>query len=104
MNGDPQHAALAAELAGWLLAPEQHGPWTEAAAVLPTRAASLAAWKSARLASIVSDVVAHGQVQPAGALLAVVGPALRQALSDVLAGRATPFAAATVAAGKVDQP
>ena len=51
-----------------------------------------------------SDIVAHAQLQPTGAALAVLGPALRQALADVLGGRATPFAAATVAAGKVNAP
>ncbi len=51
-----------------------------------------------------SDVVTHAQLQPNAATLAVVGPPLRQALSDVLNGRATPFAAATLAAETVRQP
>jgi ABC-type glycerol-3-phosphate transport system substrate-binding protein len=104
VNVAPEHFALCAELLAWLTAPEQQAPWTEAANVLPTRAGTLAAWRAQRLVPFVSDVVTHAQLQPSAATLAVVGPPLRQALSDVLSGRATPFAAATVAADMVEQP
>jgi maltose-binding protein MalE len=95
---------LAAELLNYLLAPAQHAPWTEASAVLPTRAATLAGWQSARLAAQVSGVLTAAQLQPNATVLALVGPALRQALADVVSGRATPFAAATVAADAVSAP
>ncbi|MCC7361215.1 MAG: extracellular solute-binding protein [Anaerolineales bacterium] len=98
--GSDQHT-LAAELLNDLLAPAQHAVWTEAAGVLPTRAATLAAWKNAHLAEQAGVVLARAQLQPAGAVLGVVGPALRQALAEVVSGRATPFAAATVAAEAV---
>jgi ABC-type glycerol-3-phosphate transport system substrate-binding protein len=104
VNTAPDRRTLAAQLINWLIAPEQSATWTEAAAVLPTRAASLAAWKSPRLAPVASDVVAHAQLQPPGAQLATLGPVLQQALADVLSQRATPFAAATVAASAVNQP
>ncbi len=100
----PGNQALAAELVGWLLRPDESAAWTEAANVLPTRAASLARWQEARLRPMVSDFVAHAQLQPSAAVVGSVGPALRQALADVLAGRATPFAAATLAASTVAQP
>jgi ABC-type glycerol-3-phosphate transport system substrate-binding protein len=102
--GAPGNQALAAELTGWLLRPEEHAAWTEAANVLPTRAASLANWQEARLGPIVSDFVAHAQLEPPAGVVGSVGPALRQALADVLAGRATPFAAANQAAATVSQP
>jgi ABC-type glycerol-3-phosphate transport system substrate-binding protein len=104
VNTAPERRSLSAQLINWLIAPEQSAPWTEAAAVLPTRAASLAAWKSPRLTPVASDVVAHALLQPPGAQLATLGPALQQALADVLSERATPFAAATVAASAVNQP
>jgi ABC-type glycerol-3-phosphate transport system substrate-binding protein len=97
----PERHALAAALINWLLAPGQHAPWTEAKAVLPTRAATLAAWGTGRLAAQASDIVTHAQLQPSSITLGTVGPALRQALADVLSGRATPFAAAGVAAEAV---
>lgn len=101
VSAAPEPHPLAAELVTYLLAPEQHAQWTEASAVLPTRAATLAGWQTAGLGAQVSAVLAKAQLQPAGPVLAVVGPALRQALADVVSGRATPFAAATVAAGAV---
>ncbi len=72
--------------------------------MLPTRAGSLAAWQQPGLAAVAAGVVTHAQLQPLAPVLAVIGPALQQALSDVLNGRATPFAAATVAAAVVNQP
>ncbi len=101
VNVAPDQHSLAAELLNYLLAPEQHAQWTEAAGVLPTRAATLAGWPADQLAEQVAAVLARAQLQPEGAVLAVVGPALRQALADVVSGRATPFAAATVAAEAV---
>lgn len=103
-NSAPEQHVLSAELLLWLTAPEQQAPWTEAASVLPTRAGTLAAWSSRRLVPFVSDVVTQAQLQPKAAVLSVVGPLLRQALSDVLNGRATPFTAATQAAEAVEQP
>jgi ABC-type glycerol-3-phosphate transport system substrate-binding protein len=104
VNAAPEQQALCAALLAWLTAPEQQAPWTEAANVLPTRASTLAAWRSAPLAPFVSDVVTHARLQPSATVLAVVGPALRQALADVLSGRATPFSAATQAADLIEQP
>jgi ABC-type glycerol-3-phosphate transport system substrate-binding protein len=104
VNTAPERRGLAAELIRWLAAPEQNGPWTEAAGVLPTRAGSLAAWKSSGPASVAAGVVAHAQLQPVASVLAAVGPALQEALAAVLNGRATPFAAAAVAAAAVNQP
>lgn len=100
VNAPDQHP-LAADLLNYLLAPEQHAQWTEASGVLPTRAATLAGWQTDRLAEQVAGVLAQAQLQPAGPVLAVVGPALRQALAEVVSGRATPFAAATAATGAV---
>jgi ABC-type glycerol-3-phosphate transport system substrate-binding protein len=104
VNAATDQRALAAELLNFLLRPDQHAQWTEASAVLPTRAATLAAWPAAELAAQVSAVLTRAQLQPEAAVLGKVGPALRQALADVVSGRATPFAAATVAAEAVSAP
>ncbi len=104
VNSAANQNPLAAELLNYLLAPAHHAAWTEASAVLPTRAATLAGWQSGPLAAQVSVVLTAAQMQPTGAQLGRVGPALRQALADVISGRATPFAAATVAAEAVTAP
>jgi ABC-type glycerol-3-phosphate transport system substrate-binding protein len=103
VNTSPERHALAAGLIGWLSAPEQNGPWTQASALLPVRADSLATWTQPGLASTLAEVEAHTQLQPPAATLATLGPALQEALSAVLNGRATPFAAATVAASTINQ-
>jgi len=104
VNTTPERHALAAELIQWLSAPAQNGPWSQATAVLPARADSLAAWTQPGLATVVADLETHTQLQPTAAVLAAMGPALQEALSAVLNGRATPFAAATVAAAAINQP
>lgn len=104
VNAAPENHALCAALLTWLTAPAQQAPWTEAAHVLPTRAGTLAEWRSQRLVPFVSDVVTHAQAQPPAGVLTVVGPPLRQALSDVLNGRATPFSAASQAVAALEQP
>jgi len=100
-NTTPEVHPEAAELLAWLTAPEQLSAWTVAAQVLPPRAAALAGWESERLAPFLSHVLTHAQLQPSAGVLAVVGPPLRQALSDVLNRLATPLAAATLAAETV---
>jgi ABC-type glycerol-3-phosphate transport system substrate-binding protein len=104
VNTTPARRALAVDLIRWLSAPEHNGPWTEAAGVLPARAASLAAWTQPALAGVAGGVVAHAQLQPTASVLGTLGPSLQEALLAVLNGRATPFAAATMAAAAINQP
>jgi len=101
VNTAPEQQERAAELVAWLIAPAQLGQWTQAARVLPPRSAAFALWPSTQTAAYVGEVLAHTQLQPSTAVLARVGPPLRQALDDVLSGRATPFAAANIAAQAV---
>jgi len=96
--------ALALELLRWLADPAQMSEWTLAAQVLPPRAKALAGWGDSPLTPFASDVLIHAQPQPSAEILARVGPPLRQALDDVLSGRATPFTAAIAAAQSVAGP
>jgi ABC-type glycerol-3-phosphate transport system substrate-binding protein len=104
VNTAPERHALAADFIQWLSAPAQNGPWSQATAVLPARADSLAAWTQPGLASVVADLETHTQLEPTALVLAAIGPTLQEALLAVLNGRATPFAAATVAAAAINQP
>jgi ABC-type glycerol-3-phosphate transport system substrate-binding protein len=101
VNTAPEHRALAGELLLWLTDPERLARWTLAENVLPPRAAALAAWGAAPLAPFASAVLTHAQLQPPAEVLAVIGPALKQALADTLSGRLTPLAAAAQAAQSV---
>jgi ABC-type glycerol-3-phosphate transport system substrate-binding protein len=104
VNTAPERQAAAMELLRWLTDPAQLGAWTLAAQVLPPRAAALARWGSSLPTAFAADVLTHAQPQPSAEVVARVGPPLRQALDDVLSGRATPFTAATTAAQAVAPP
>ena len=103
VNKAADHAS-ALELLRWLTDPAQLSEWTLAAQVLPPRAKALAGWGDSPLVPLASDVLVHAQLQPSAEILARVGPPLRQALDDVLSGRATPFTAAAAAAQSVAVP
>ncbi len=104
VNTSPERNAAAVALLRWLTDPAQLSAWTLAAHVLPPRAAALTRWGASPLIPFASDVLTHAQPQPSAEALALVGPPLRQALDDVLSGRATPFTAATTAAQAVANP
>lgn len=100
-NRDP---ARAADLIAWLAAPEQMGAWTQAARVLPTRTAVLAAWGDDPFAPLAAEVLTRAQPQPARDVLDTLGPLLRQAVENVLSGRASPEAAANTVAESFNNP
>jgi ABC-type glycerol-3-phosphate transport system substrate-binding protein len=104
VNTTGERRAAAAELLRWLTAPPRLASWTLAARVLPPRAEALRGWATNPLTPFAADVLTHAQLQPPDEVLAVVGPPLRQALDDVLNGRATPFAAAVSASQAVAGP
>ncbi|MGH2521313.1 MAG: ABC transporter substrate-binding protein [Anaerolineales bacterium] len=101
VNVVPERAALAAELLAWLTAPQQLSEWTQAAQVLPPRASALDGWTTEIVASEADSVLTRARLLPSPEVLNRVGPPLRQALDDVLNGRATPLAAANAAAQAV---
>ncbi len=103
VNKTADHTS-ALELLRWLTDPAQLSEWTLAAQVLPPRAKALAGWGDSPFVPLASDVLVHAQPQPSAEILARVGPLLRQALDDVLSGRATPFTAAAAAAQSVAVP
>jgi ABC-type glycerol-3-phosphate transport system substrate-binding protein len=95
---DPRRQAAAARLLQQLLSPHNNGEWTQAAGVLPGRAAALAQWdQSNPYTTFVSDQLARAQPLPPAAIRNTISPVLRKAIEDVLAGRATPADAARAA-------
>lgn len=88
----------AAELVAWLMTPERAAAWTLAARVLPAQSTVLAAWAADPAAPLAAAVLTRAQVRPTTAQLAVLGPALQEALEDVLRGRASPDQAARAVA------
>jgi ABC-type glycerol-3-phosphate transport system substrate-binding protein len=99
---DSRRRAAAAQLVQHLLLPQNNGEWTRAAGVLPGRAAALAQWdQTDPYTTFVSDQLARARPLPSAAIRNVVGPVLRKAIEDVLAGRASPAEAARTAVAAV---
>jgi len=98
VNTAPERHTAAAQLLLWLVDPAQLAPWTQAAQVLPPRAAALTKWGTSPFSPFAGNILTHAQLLPAAEILSAVGPPLHQALDDVLNGRATPAAAALLAA------
>ena len=98
---DPSRQAIALELMRWLTAPDNLGPWTLAAAVLPPRAQALNAWSEPGLAAVADSLLSIAQPEPSSTLLAKIGPAINTAVQSVLSGQATPEQAANTAAATV---
>jgi ABC-type glycerol-3-phosphate transport system substrate-binding protein len=94
---DPRRQAAALHLLQHLLSPANAGEWTQAVGTLPGRAAALATWDSNDYTSFLRNELTQAQPAPSAAIMAVVGPPLRKAVEDVLAGRATPAEAAHTA-------
>jgi ABC-type glycerol-3-phosphate transport system substrate-binding protein len=95
---DPRRQAAALRLLQHLLSPANAGEWTQAASTLPGRAAALTTWENNAYTSFLRDQLTQAQPAPSAAVMAVVGPPLRKAVEDVLAGRTTPAEAARIAA------
>jgi multiple sugar transport system substrate-binding protein len=104
VNTPAARQAESVELVAWLIEPGRLAAWTEAARVLPPRSQALAQWEAGSLKPFLADILMRAQTQPSAETLARIGPPLRQALDDVLSGRATPFTAATTAAQSVANP
>ena len=99
---DPRRQAAAVRLVQHLLSPQNNGEWTRAAGVLPGRAAALAQWDQFdAYTTFTGDQLAQALPPPPAAIRNVVGPLLRKAIEDVLAGRATPAEAARAAVAAV---
>jgi ABC-type glycerol-3-phosphate transport system substrate-binding protein len=95
---DVRRQAAALKLLQWLLAPSRAGDLSRAARRLPGRAAALTIWDQAEpYTGFIRDQLTLARAAPPASVADVVGPVLRQAIDDVLTGRATPDEAALTA-------
>ncbi|MER3545735.1 MAG: hypothetical protein C4311_14370 [Chloroflexota bacterium] len=103
---DPLRAPLAQQLLLHLTTPENLGHWSHAAAVLPARRSALATWETLSEAPdpylpFLQELLEKAVARPPAAVYTAIAPALRQAVEDVLLGRATPETAAAAAVRNV---
>jgi ABC-type glycerol-3-phosphate transport system substrate-binding protein len=100
---DARRQAAAVRLIQQLLSPQNSSAWTRAAEVLPSRVAALAQWdQSDPYTTFVGDQLTRARPLPPATIRNVVGPVLRKAIEDVLAGRTTPADAAHAAVTAVN--
>ncbi len=103
-NPDPARQALATELAQFLTAPEFMAAWTSAAGYLPPRAGALGMWPDSPNTALASRIVLSANPLPPLDVIERTGPALQQAIADVLSGALLPADAARAAAVRVNSP
>jgi ABC-type glycerol-3-phosphate transport system substrate-binding protein len=100
---EPQRQELAAALIEHLLAPENNGTWTRAAARLPTGNAALNTWdQEDAYVPFVRSLLTQAEPAPNPDVAAVVGAPMAQALTEVLSGNQSPTEAAEAAVGVVE--
>jgi ABC-type glycerol-3-phosphate transport system substrate-binding protein len=102
---EPRRQAAALRLLQWLLSPENNGALTQAGQVLPGRSAALSTWNQADpYTGFIREQLTIARAAPPRSIIDSVGPLLRKAVEDVLAGRATPAEAAQAAVAALGTP
>lgn len=99
---DPRRQAIAAALIAYLCEPDNAAAWTQAQNVLPAASEALERWNpSGGYAVFARGELSQAAEPPSPAAIEAISPAFLAAIRDVLAGRATPTAAAEAAVESV---
>ena len=101
---DPSRQEQALHLLAWLTEPGFLADWTHALGLLPSSTAALALWPDGPQTATANRLVTVARPRPTTEVLATFGPALRTAVESVLAGDASPEAAAQAAALTLQAP
>ena len=101
---DPEKRLLSVRLAEFLVEPEFLADWTSAAGYLPPRADALQNWQNADLRQVVEQISYSAQLMPSLDVISTLGPALQQAVVDVLKAQNDPQTAAQETTDQVNQP
>lgn len=103
---DPQvnHRALSVQLAEYLVDSEFLAHWTIAAGYLPTRPTSLAAWSNSSLSAPLQKILLDAHLRPENEIVDSLGPALQEAVVQVLQQQTDAAEAAQRAAERIMTP
>ncbi len=96
--------ALAVKLAEYLVDEKFMGDWTAAAGYLPPRQSAFQSWPDAQTRQVMNLISSSAQILPPLDLLSSIGPALEQAVVDVLKAQSDPQSAAQSALNQVNRP
>lgn len=101
---DPARQSLAMLLLNWLIASDHNGQWTQAAGYLPGTRDALRMWDVSNAdRAMLRGVMEAAVPPPRPEVMAVIGPAMQEALEAVLRGRATPEEASTAAVKSLEK-
>ena len=101
---DPARQMLALMLLEWLIAPDYNARWTQAAGYLPGTRSALRLWEVSREErAVLRGLLEAALPPPQPEVMAVVGPAMQDALKAVLRGRATPEEAVDAARERITE-
>jgi ABC-type glycerol-3-phosphate transport system substrate-binding protein len=101
VNNNPDHQELTAEMIEWLTAEEFLGSWTHSLGMLPSTTLALSHWPEGPETSLASSLVTVVQPDIPLEILDLVGPAIHQAVIDVIQDGIKPSSAAVNAAQSI---
>jgi ABC-type glycerol-3-phosphate transport system substrate-binding protein len=105
VTSDPDRQAMAMALINFLMNPVNQGAYTQAAGWLPSQRAALAVWgDDDPYLAFGNQLLSNAHPLPDSSLRAAVGPAIQDALEDVLLNGVAPAQAAARAAQLVNPP
>jgi multiple sugar transport system substrate-binding protein len=99
-----ERQALSVDLAEFLTQGEFLAAWTEAGGYLPPRASALEGWSNAALRSLMEQVIQSARIIPPNDVMAALGPALQEAVVNVLKQQSDPATAASQAIDSLENP
>jgi multiple sugar transport system substrate-binding protein len=101
---DPERRALAVKLAEYLSDKGFQAEWTAAAGYLPPRMDALASFPDPTLKQVLDQISTSAQLMPPVDLVSSIGPALEQAVVDVLKAQSDPRTAAQTVMDQINKP
>jgi ABC-type glycerol-3-phosphate transport system substrate-binding protein len=101
---DPERRTQAIRLAEYLVDKEFLAEWTYAAGYLPPRADALQSWQDAELRQLIEQISYSAWLMPPADIVSSLGPALEQAVVDVLKAQSDPQTAAQTVIDQINQP
>jgi ABC-type glycerol-3-phosphate transport system substrate-binding protein len=101
---EPAHRSLAIKLAEYMVEDEFMAEWTYAAGYLPPKADALRSWQDVELRQVIEQVSSSAWLMPPVDMLSSLGPALEQAVVDVLKAQSDPQTAAQAVINQINQP
>jgi len=101
---DPERRLISVRLAEFMVEKDFLAQWSLAAGYLPPRIEALQSWQDAELSPVIEQISASAGLMPPADLISSLGPALEQAVVDVLKNQSDPQSAAQTVIKQVNPP